>query len=211
MICDINEENPIIMDFSPRKKKFLSMVSPGFNWRSLPVEVQKELMGKAWTAKGGRSGWWRRLSYDLPCPTLVTMPNHSGTSLCHPEQVRALTLKEYARIQEFPDDWEVFGTTAQQYAQVGNAVPLRLGAVAGDVISRELDKLRKNNYAISADPIPNYRVIYIQSHIRTRKWFKEGKTFTWRDGCDNGYANYPASGTKRKTRQILSLKAPYAK
>jgi DNA (cytosine-5)-methyltransferase 1 len=94
------------MDFSPRKKEYLSMVPEGSNWRSLPVEVQKESMGWAWHAKGGRSGWWRRLSFDLPCPTLVTMPNHAGTALCHPTEVRALTLKEYALIQEFPSDWE---------------------------------------------------------------------------------------------------------
>ena len=71
----LREEDPTIMDFSPRKKKYLAMVPPGSNWRSLPVELQKESMGKAWYAKGGRSGWWRRLNFDIPCPTLVTMPN----------------------------------------------------------------------------------------------------------------------------------------
>ncbi|HEY7423988.1 MAG TPA: DNA cytosine methyltransferase [Gemmataceae bacterium] len=63
-------------------------------------------MGKAYFAKGGRSGWWRRLTFDLPCPTIVTMPNHAGTALCHPTETRALTLRECARVQEFPDDWE---------------------------------------------------------------------------------------------------------
>lgn len=123
-IGHLKETNPVIMDFSPRKKKYLSMVPPGSNWRSLPIEIQKESMGKAWKAKGGRSGWWRRLSWDLPCPTLVTMPNHAGTALCHPDEVRALTVREYALIQEFPEDWEFCGTPAQQYAQAGNAVPL---------------------------------------------------------------------------------------
>lgn len=210
VIGDLHEDDPAIMDFSPRKKKYLSMIPPGSNWRSLPVEVQKESMGKAWSAKGGRSGWWRRLSYDLPCPTLVTMPNHAGTSLCHPEHIRALTLREYARVQEFPDEWEFFGTPAQQYAQVGNAVPVRLGAVAGSVIIRELDNLREREYTISSAPVPNYRVIYIQSHIRTRKWFKEGKTYVWHDGCDNGHSNYPTPRTRRKTRKMMSTKAAYA-
>ena len=100
----------VIMDFSPRKKTFLAKVPPGSNWRSLPTELQRESMGRAWHAKGGRSGWWRRLSFDLPCPTLVTMPNHAGTALCHPTELRALTLKEYCRIQEFPDTWEFRGT-----------------------------------------------------------------------------------------------------
>jgi DNA (cytosine-5)-methyltransferase 1 len=113
-IGDLRELNPVVMDFSPRKKGYLSMVPPGSNWRGLPVEIQKESMGKAWHAKGGRSGWWRRLTLDLPCPTLVTMPNHASTSLCHPTETRALTLREYARIQEFPDDWEVRGKTSEQ-------------------------------------------------------------------------------------------------
>ena len=94
VIRDLREDKPVIMDFSPRKKKYLSMVPAGGNWRHLPEALQRESMGKAFFAKGGRSGWWRRLSYDLPCPTLITMPNHASTSLCHPEEVRALTARE---------------------------------------------------------------------------------------------------------------------
>ncbi|HEX8526569.1 DNA cytosine methyltransferase, partial [Allosphingosinicella sp.] len=73
-IGGLNNPGDVIMDFSPRKKTFLAKVPEGSNWRSLPIEDQKESMGKAWFAKGGRSGWWRRLTFDLPCPTLVTMP-----------------------------------------------------------------------------------------------------------------------------------------
>ena len=115
-IGGLHDPGPVIMDFSPRKKKFLSMVPPGSNWRSLPVETQRESMGRAWHSKGGRSGWWRRLSFDLPCPTLVTMPNHAGTSLCHPAEVRALSLAEYALIQEFPSGWKFCGSASEQYA-----------------------------------------------------------------------------------------------
>jgi len=201
-IADLRETNPVIMDFSPRKKRYLGMVPPGSNWRSLPVGVQKESMGTAWHAKGGRSGWWRRLSLDLPCPTLVTMPNHASTALCHPTEVRALTLREYARIQEFPDDWHVCGTPAQQYAQIGNAVPVRLGCVAGEVIARQFDQLRERDW----QPYPNkpkaYRIIYVQSHVRTRQWFKDGETFVWNDGDDNGHPTYAAPKTKRKMSAI---------
>ena len=132
-IGDLQESEATVLDFSPRKKGFLALVPPGSNWRSLPIELQKESMGPAWFAKGGRSGWWRRLTFDLPCPTLVTMPNHASTSLCHPTETRALSIKEYARIQEFPDEWEFCGTTSEQYVQVGNAVPVRLGTIAGQV------------------------------------------------------------------------------
>jgi DNA (cytosine-5)-methyltransferase 1 len=198
-IGDLIEENPVVLDFSPRKKGFLAMVPPGSNWRSLPVEAQKESMGFAWLAKGGRSGWWRRLSFDLPCPTLVTMPNHASTSLCHPDEVRALTLREYARIQEFPDDWQFVGTTSEQYAQVGNAVPLRLGSIAGNVIARELDLLAENNWMRNQQEVQPYRVVYIQSHVRTRQWFKAGETFVWEEGGQNEFAQYAAPKTRRKT------------
>lgn len=201
-IGDLKEADPVVMDFSPRKKRYLAMVPPGSNWRSLPVEIQKESMGKAWLAKGGRSGWWRRLSFDLPCPTLVTMPNHAGTSLCHPTEVRALTLREYARIQEFPDDWQFSGTPSEQYAQVGNAVPVRLGQVAGEVIAAELDRLAQRKWESYPVKPEAYRVVYVQSHVRTRQWFKDGETFVWEEGDDSGHAAYRAPKTKRKTKNL---------
>src|SRR5438046_426398 len=139
-----------------------------------------------------------------PCPTLVTMPNHAGTSLCHPTEVRALTLREYARIQEFPDDWHVCGTPAQQYSQLGNAVPVRLGRVSGDVIAHQLKLLCDRGWRPYARKPSAYRVIYVQSHVRTRQWFKDGETFVWNDGDgdSNGNAVYGAPKTKRKTSAI---------
>lgn len=201
-IGDLNDPGEVIMDFSPRKKSFLELVPPGSNWRSLPVDKQQESMGSAWFAKGGRSGWWRRLSYDLPCPTLVTMPNHASTALCHPAEVRALSLKEYALIQEFPVDWSFQGTASQQYAQVGNAVPVRLGQIAGNVIAKEMDKLRLHNWLAAAEKPLDYRVIYVQSHVRTRQWFKDGKTLVWEDGEDNALATYEPPQTLRKISAI---------
>jgi len=198
----LRETNPVLLDFSPRKKKFLSMVPPGSNWRSLPKELQMESMGKAWYAKGGRSGWWRRLSFDLPCPTLVTMPNHASTALCHPAEVRALTLREYARIQEFPDEWEICGPPPKQYAQIGNAVPVRLGLVAGNVIAAELAKLQRRRWTPYPVRPEQYRIIYIQSHVRTRRWFKDGKTFVWDGEEENGTVRYSEAKTKRKSRAI---------
>ncbi len=201
-IGDLEEENPVVLDFSPRKKSFLAMVPPGSNWRSLPVEVQIESMGKAWYAKGGRSGWWRRLTFDLPSPTLVTMPNHASTSLCHPTETRALSIREYARIQEFPDEWEFSGTVSQQYAQVGNAVPTRLGKVAGDVIATELDSIMLNNLTPHKHPTSDPRIVYLQSHIRTRQWFKNGRVHVWSDGEDNNDASYALPKTIRKVKSI---------
>ncbi len=201
-IGELSERNPSVLDFSPRKKKFLSMVPPGSNWRSLPEDVQRASMGKAWFAKGGRSGWWRRLTFDLPCPTLVTMPNHASTSLCHPTETRALSIREYARIQEFPDTWEFVGTTAEQYAQVGNAVPTRLGKVAGEVIAEALDALQERQWEPCAQAPSAYSIVYVQSHVRTRQWYKAGETLVWGDGNDNGHATYAPPKTRRKVTNV---------
>jgi DNA (cytosine-5)-methyltransferase 1 len=201
-IGDLHEENPVVLDFSPRKKKYLEMVPPGSNWRSLPVEIQKESMGKAWHAKGGRSGWWRRLTFDLPAPTLVTMPNHASTSLCHPNETRALSIREYARIQEFPDDWQFSGSVAEQYTQVGNAVPARLGLVAGKVVADALDRIDLNVPQNISIKLLAPRIIYLQSHVRTRQWFKNGKIFVWEDGKNNENAAYAAPKTKKKVRSL---------
>ena len=197
-IGSLDHPGDIIMDFSPRKKEFLSLVPPGSNWRSLPVAIQQKSMGRAWYAKGGRSGWWRRLSFDLPSPTLVTMPNHAGTSLCHPTETRALTLREYALVQEFPPDWEFRGTPTEQYAQVGNAVPVRLGIIAGNTIAKHLDALAKRQWEKYEKLDRSYRIVYVQSHVRTRQWYKAGKTFVWNDGQDNSDVKYRPPQTLRR-------------
>jgi DNA (cytosine-5)-methyltransferase 1 len=199
----LQDENPVVMDFSARKKTFLAMVPPGSNWRSLPEDIQRESMGKAWQAKGGRSGWWRRLTFDLPCPTLVTMPNHASTSLCHPLETRALSIREYARIQEFPNDWKFAGTTVEQYAQVGNAVPTRLGHIAGTVIASALDDLAKRDWKSCSGGNSEPRIIYLQSHVRTRCWFKNGETIVWDADDNGGGAGYARPKTLRRTRELV--------
>jgi DNA (cytosine-5)-methyltransferase 1 len=171
----LDDPEPILLDFSPRKKEYLRLVPPGGNWRALPEDLQRESMGRAFFAKGGRSGWWRRLSWDLPSPTVMTMPNHASSSLCHPDEVRVLSLRECARIQGFPDDWAFSGTTADRYRQVGNAVPVRLGELAGEAIAE----------AVEVKPeTESFRREYLESHVRTRQWFKQGEAFVRRNGRD---------------------------
>ena len=53
--------------------------------------------------------------------------------LCHPKVTRPLAVREYARIQGFPDDWQFTGTMASQYRQIGNAVPTALGKAIGQM------------------------------------------------------------------------------
>lgn len=167
---------PEIMNFSPRKLKYLSMVPEGGNWRSLPVETQKESMGKSWHLKGGRSAYWRKLSFAFPSPTVVTMPNHAGTSMCHPKELRAISIGEAAAIQEFPTDWEFQGTTTAKFRQVGNAVPTRLGNIAGLVIKELLEQIDVGGKAKNA--LCSHTITHLRPHVRTRTFWKDGESFS---------------------------------
>jgi DNA (cytosine-5)-methyltransferase 1 len=110
---------------------YLAMLKGGQYWKHLPIDIQKQVMGNKLNTNGGKTGFLRRLSYDQPSPTLVTVPTMPATSLCHPEFLRPLSIPEYARIQMFPSNWVFEGSIEQQYKQIGNAVPVGLGYVAG--------------------------------------------------------------------------------
>lgn len=121
-------------NFSPRAIRYLSMIPEGGNWRSLPPDVAREAMGGAYESGGGKVGFFRRLSYSEPSPTLVTSPVQKATMLCHPRRLRPLSVREYARIQGFPDYWEFQGSLTDCYRQIGNAVPVQLGAAIGQML-----------------------------------------------------------------------------
>lgn len=176
-----NDPDPSMMNFSPRKLKYLAMVPPGGNWRSLAEDVQKESMGKSWYLKGGRSAYWRKLSFEFPCPTVVTMPNHAGTSMCHPTELRALTVGEMAAVQEFPRNWIFAGSPTDKCRQIGNAVPPRLGEVAGRVLQRLL-QASDTVPALKGKPSSSGQIIHVRPHVRTRSYFKDGETIDGHTG-----------------------------
>ncbi len=113
--------------YPKRKKEILDMIPPGGYWRDLPLSIQKEYMQASFYMGGGKTGMARRLSWDEPSLTLTCAPAQKQTERCHPEETRPLTVREYARIQTFPDKWNFIGSTASQYKQIGNAVPVNLG------------------------------------------------------------------------------------
>ncbi len=113
--------------YPKRKKEILDLVPPGGYWRDLPIALQKEYMQSCFFMGGGKTGMARRLSWDEPCLTLTCAPAQKQTERCHPEETRPLTIREYARIQSFPDDWQFQGSISSQYKQIGNAVPVNLG------------------------------------------------------------------------------------
>lgn len=113
------------------KKKILDMVPPKGYWRDLPLDIQKEYMGGSFYLGGGKTGMARRIGWDEPSLTLTCSPAQKQTERCHPDETRPFTVREYARIQTFPDDWNFCGSMAQQYKQIGNAVPVNLGKEIG--------------------------------------------------------------------------------
>lgn len=121
-------------EFSPTRLKYLKMVPEGGNWKNLPNHILEEAMGGAYKSGGGKVGFYRRLSYSQPSPTVVTSPVQKATMMCHPTKDRPLSVSEYARIQQFPDDWIFTGTLADKYRQIGNAVPIGLARAIGESI-----------------------------------------------------------------------------
>lgn len=122
------------VEFPEKRLRFYKMLGPGQYWKDLPVNLQKEALGNAFNSGGGKTGFLRRLAWDAPSPTLVTHPAMPATDLAHPELNRPLSIEEYKRIQEFPDDWKIEGSLLEQYRQVGNAVPVSLGVAIGNLL-----------------------------------------------------------------------------
>lgn len=120
----------------PEKRLFYyRLLKEGQNWKSLPEEMQKEALGASYYAGGGKTGFFRRLAWNAPSPTLVTHPAMPATDLAHPVEDRPLSVEEYKRIQEFPDSYVICGSLVDQYRQIGNAVPCSLGAAVGRLIT----------------------------------------------------------------------------
>ena len=135
--CDVpNSEGS---KYPQSKIDVLDLVPPKGYWRDLPLPIQKEFMGGSFHLGGGKTGIARRIGWDEPCLTLTCSPAQKQTERCHPDETRPFTVREYARIQTFPDDWKFEGSVAQQYKQIGNAVPVNLGKEVGYSIIKFLN------------------------------------------------------------------------
>ena len=139
--------------YPEHKKQVLDLVPPKGYWRDLPLDIQKEYMGKSFYLGGGKTGMARRIGWDEPSLTLTCSPAQKQTERCHPDETRPFTVREYARIQTFPDNWKFSGSVSQQYKQIGNAVPCNLGKELGYSIIKFLNnvysKSNKSDSSIS--------------------------------------------------------------
>lgn len=136
----LEEEEGDCATLSQERKNYLHLVPEGGNWRDLPPELIPAAMGGAYEAGGGKVGFYRRLAYNQPAPTITTSPAQKATMLCHPRLDRPLSVKECAKLQQFPDDWVFVGTRAAQYRQIGNAVPVGLGTAIGMAVLAAAEK-----------------------------------------------------------------------
>jgi len=145
-IGDLDDPNPEGVPF-PSWGKYMKYIPEGGYWRDLPEELKKEAMKGAYYSQGGRTGFFRRLSWSKPSPTLVTSPVFKGTCLAHPEENRPLSVREYARIQGFPDNWKFIDPISTKYGLIGEAVPIALARALARQILKEIARERSQEAA----------------------------------------------------------------
>lgn len=130
--------------YGEKKRKIFELVPAGGYWRDIDPTIAKEYMKSCWNMEGGRTGILRRMSLDEPSLTVLTSPSQKQTERCHPLEARPFTVRENARCQTFPDDWDFCGNVSAQYKQVGNAVPVNLAYDIAKEITHSLDILAVN-------------------------------------------------------------------
>jgi len=143
------------VNFSAKRLEYFKLLSPGENWRDLPKDLQPIAMGNSYLLGGGKTGFYRRLAWDRPAPTLVTHPAMPATDLGHPLEDRPLSTQEYKRVQEFPDSWNFKGSIIDIYKQIGNAVPVSLGYAIGTAIVNH--HKRKNGVSLNGTAYSRYK------------------------------------------------------
>ena len=124
------------------KKEVFDLVPPGGCWRDLPDDIARAYMKGSYGLGGGKTGMARRISWDEPSLTILCSPCMKQTDRCHPDETRPFTVRESARIQSFPDDWQFSGSMLNKYKQIGNAVPVNFAKEIGLAIVKTLKEIK---------------------------------------------------------------------
>lgn len=149
--CDVPKSEG--QKYPHNKEQVMKLVPEGGDWRDLPPDVAKDYMKGSYFLGGGKTGMARRLSMDEASLTLTCAPAQKQTERCHPIETRPLTVREYARIQTFPDNWDFCGSLSSKYKQIGNAVPVNLSWAIGRAIMRLFNQI-ESIYPIVRDEKP---------------------------------------------------------
>ena len=131
--------NHIRCKVTKRNLLMISHVPPGGGWHDIPRNLWLDCM-KRWNgASGGWPDVYGRLEWKGQCPTITAgFDSFSRGRYTHPEFNRAITPREAARLQTFPDSVRFFGTRHDVRLQIGNAVPPLLAQVLGCAIKDSL-------------------------------------------------------------------------
>lgn len=112
----------------------------------IPPNAGKEVLPKEHLTKSIFSGTWTRMRKDEISVTITTrFDTPSSGKFTHPFLNRAITVREAARIQSFPDDFKFVGNKGSQMKQVGNAVPPLLAGAIAEVIMNDIMKVETEN------------------------------------------------------------------
>ncbi|KAA6206157.1 MAG: DNA cytosine methyltransferase [Candidatus Tokpelaia sp.] len=178
-ISDLNPREATYINFPEKRLVFYRLLKEGQYWKHLPESLQKQALGKAYYSGGGKTGFLRRLAWDRPSCTLVTHPAMPATDICHPDEDRPLSIQEYKRIQQFPDDWVICGSLIDQYRQIGNAVPIGLGQAIGKTILAHM----------KGEPIENPKFFPYSR-------YKNTSDISWETNMKNTQRKFEAVATK---------------
>jgi len=139
-----SDSSPLSGHYSAKVAKInierLKHIPQGGSWRDIPFEMLPNGLKKA--RRSDHTKRYGRLHPDALCSTVLTKCDPHWGSFFHPTQDRVLSVREAARIQSFPDNYEFTGSITQQYEQIGNAVPPLLGQAVGNEISKLLRALQ---------------------------------------------------------------------
>lgn len=130
-----NHEAPRLSAINLERLKY---IKPGGNWTDIPDALLPKGMKLA--HKGDHTKRYGRVEADGLASTILTKCDPHWGAYFHYEQDRSFTVREAARIQSFPDHFIFYGTMAEQYAQVGNAVPPLLAKAVGLSIKKMLEE-----------------------------------------------------------------------
>ncbi|WP_455608215.1 DNA cytosine methyltransferase [Bacteroides rodentium] len=124
-----NHESPKLAKINIERMKY---IKPGGNWTDIPFEILPKGMQKA--RRSDHTKRYGRVTKNGLASTILTKCDPHWGAYIHYEQDRSFTVREAARIQSFPDHFVFEGTVAEQFAQVGNAVPPLLAKAVGNSI-----------------------------------------------------------------------------
>ena len=140
---DDNIKNHYCAGLSEINKKRIKIIrANGGSRTALPPELTLNCH----KSYGGHTDVYGIMDPDMPAPTMTGgCVSYSKGRFGHPFEDRAISVREAARIQTFPDDY-VFGSSLTKAAlEIGNAVPIKLVEASGKVFKNIIDKLSNNN------------------------------------------------------------------